>query len=47
MTVAMMKALHSPISLIVDTLFASHPPHYFPQSPLSLLQIAGVKPYIV
>ena len=33
MTVAVMKALHSPIPLILDALFASFPPNYLPQSP--------------
>ena len=33
MTVAMMKALHSPIPLILDALFASFPPHYLPHAP--------------
>ena len=33
MTVAVMKALHSPIPLILDALFASFPPHYLPHAP--------------
>ena len=33
MSVAVMKALHSPIPLILDALFASFPPNYLPQSP--------------
>ena len=35
MTVAMMKALHSPIPLILDALFASFPPTIFPQATLN------------
>ena len=33
MTVAVIKASHSPIPLILDALFASFPPNYHPQSP--------------
>ena len=35
MTVAVMKALHSPIPLILDAVFASLPPTIFPQATLN------------
>ena len=44
MTVAMMKALHSPIPLIVDASFASLPPNNFPHAPLPSLHKTGFKP---
>ena len=36
MSVAVMKALHSPIPLILDAYSASFPPNYHPPSPPSL-----------
>ena len=43
MTVAMMKALHFPIPLIVDALFASFLPTIFPMPPLPPLHKTGFK----
>ena len=37
MTVAVMKALHSPIPVILDALFASLPPAIFPQATLNYI----------